>query len=230
MLRLGTRLFALALGAILSSCVTKDTTHIVLVSIADQTMDVYDGKYWIARYPVSTSRFGEGDYPGSRGTPLGKLEIARKIGGGEPLGEVFRSRRPTGEVLYPNAPGRDPIVTRILWLRGLEARNRNAFDRFIYIHGTPVERDLGHPASYGCIRMRSADVARLYNTVGIGARVDILSGRLPDPNPAARATAGNPAPRATAVNPAPRATSVNPAPRATSVNPAPRATAVYGAG
>jgi hypothetical protein len=203
MQRLGTRLFALALGAILSSCVTKDMTHLVLVSIADQTMDVYNRNLWIARYPVSTSRFGEGDYPGSRGTPLGKLEIAKKIGGGEPLGAVFRNRRPTGEVLFPNAPGRDPIVTRIIWLRGLEAQNRNAFNRYIYIHGTPVERDIGRPASYGCIRMRSADVMRLFNTVGIGARVDILAGPLPDPNPAPRATA---VPSATA---APRATTVS---------------------
>src|SRR5215469_3447623 len=100
MQRLGTRLFALALGAILASCVTKDTTHLVLVSIADQTMDVYDGKDWIARYPISTSRFGQGDYPGSRGTPLGKLEIAKKIGEGEPLGAVLRGRKPTGEILY----------------------------------------------------------------------------------------------------------------------------------
>jgi hypothetical protein len=152
-------------------------------------MDVYNRNLWIARYPVSTSRFGEGDYPGSRGTPLGQLEIARKIGAGAPLGEVFKNRRPTGEILFPNAPGRDPIVTRILWLRGLQPQNRNAYNRYIYIHGTPVERYLGHPASFGCIRMRSADVLQLFNTVGVGARVDILPGRLPDPRPAPQVAA-----------------------------------------
>lgn len=189
MRRWGTRLFALALATILSSCATKDTTHLVLVSIVDQTMDVYNRNAWIARYPVSTSKYGPSDLPGSSGTPLGKLEIAKKIGNGAPLGEVFKSRRPTGEVLFPNAPGRDPIVTRILWLKGLEAQNRYAFSRYIYIHGTPVERDIGKPVSFGCIRMRSADVVQLFNTVGVGARVDILPGPLPNPNPASQVSA-----------------------------------------
>ena len=189
MRRLEARLFVLALATILSSCVTKDTAHLLLVSIADQTMDVYNRNLWIARYPVSTSKFGESDFPGSRGTPLGKLEIAKKIGAGAPLGAVFRNRRLTGEVLYPNAPGRDPIVTRILWLKGLEAQNRNAFNRYIYIHGTPVERDIGRPASFGCVRMRSTDVMQLFNTVGLGARVDILPGPLPDPRPAPQVAA-----------------------------------------
>jgi lipoprotein-anchoring transpeptidase ErfK/SrfK len=74
-----------------------------------------------------------------------------------------------------DAPGRDPIVTRILWLEGLEPHNRNAFKRFIYIHGTPEERNIGIPSSYGCIRMRSADVMNVYNTVGVGARVLITT-------------------------------------------------------
>lgn len=85
----------------------------------------------------------------------------------------FKDRVPTGEIVPVNAPGRDPIVTRILWLRGREERNRNAFDRYIYIHGTPEERKLGEPASYGCIRMRSRDIVWLYDTVGVGARVEI---------------------------------------------------------
>ena len=72
-----------------------------------------------------------------------------------------------------DAPGRDPIVTRILWLDGLERKNRHAFARCIYIHGTPEERNIGTPASYGCIRMRSCDVIELYNTVGAGAKVII---------------------------------------------------------
>jgi lipoprotein-anchoring transpeptidase ErfK/SrfK len=87
----------------------------------------------------------------------------------------FKSREPTGEVVPVNAPGRDPIVTRILWLRGLEYRNRNAFDRMIYIHGTPEEAKIGEPSSYGCIRMRSKDVVALYKLIGVGARVDILN-------------------------------------------------------
>ena len=107
------------------------------------------------------------------GTPLGELEIARKIGGAAPAGSVFKDQRPTGEILRPDAPGRDPIVSRILWLKGLEACNRNAFSRYIYIHGTAEERRIGTPASFGCIRMRSADVIRLYDAVGVGTKVDI---------------------------------------------------------
>ncbi len=130
-------------------------------------------------YPVSTSRFGIGDRQGSYATPLGKLFVRVKIGMGQPLGEVFKSRTPTGEVLPPNATGRDPIVTRILWLDGAEARNQNAFQRGIYIHGTPQEKFLGRPASYGCIRMRSIDVASLCDRVGTGAVVKIISDHLP---------------------------------------------------
>src|SRR5205823_1035166 len=88
---------------------------------------------------------------------------------------VFKDQRRTGEILAPNAPGRDPIVTRILWLRGSQPENRNAYRRYICIHGTPEECKIGTPASYGCIRMRSRDVIDFYNTVGIGARVLIAN-------------------------------------------------------
>jgi lipoprotein-anchoring transpeptidase ErfK/SrfK len=84
----------------------------------------------------------------------------------------------TGEILPPNAPGRDPIVTRILWLRGLEKSNAHAHDRNIYIHGTPEERFIGRPASYGCIRMRSADVAQLFNAVPVGTRIEVANADL----------------------------------------------------
>jgi hypothetical protein len=92
---------------------------------------------------------------------------------------VFHNRRLTGEVLQPNTPGRDPITTRIIWLRGLEAQNAHAFQRCIYIHGTPEEKKIGRPASYGCIRMKSKDVAELYNQVPVGAVVQITPDRLP---------------------------------------------------
>ena len=128
----------------------------------------------MAVYPVSTSKFGLGDRPGSRFTPLGKLQIAEKIGDNAPPGTVFKDRRRTGEVVLANSPGRDPIVTRILWLRGLEGQNANAFGRDIYIHGTPEEWRIGSAASYGCIRMRSTDIIQLYNIVGIGAAVTIV--------------------------------------------------------
>jgi lipoprotein-anchoring transpeptidase ErfK/SrfK len=155
--------------------VTPDTRHHVVVSIPQQRLALLDNGVLLATYPISTSKFSLGDGPGSNGTPLGELEVAKKIGGGAPLGAVFKDRRRTGEVLVPDAPGRDPIVTRILWLRGREAQNANAYGRYIYIHGTPEERNLGKRASFGCIRMRSRDVIQLYDIVGPQARVTILN-------------------------------------------------------
>jgi lipoprotein-anchoring transpeptidase ErfK/SrfK len=180
-LRLG--LGGVLLLVLLASCVTKDRQHRVVVSVADQAMDVYYKAHRLARYQVSTSKFGLGDAPGSCGTPLGRLEIAKKIGARAPLGMVFKDRKPTGEILKPDTPGRDPIVSRILWLKGLEPGNRNAYGRCIYIHGTPEERNIGRPASYGCIRMRSRDVAHLFRVVGVGAEVDVVPGPLPDLSP-----------------------------------------------
>lgn len=147
----------------------------MVVSIPDQKIGIVENGSLIAQYPVSTSRYGLGDRNGSYATPTGKLQVAAKIGAGAPLGAVFKSRHFTGEILHPNAPGRDPIVTRILWLRGLETGNEHAFGRSIYIHGTPVERMIGRPASYGCIRMRSRDVIQLFNMVELGAEIDVLN-------------------------------------------------------
>src|ERR1700730_975264 len=164
---------------ILCSCTPQDQNHRIVISVADQAMDVYLRNQFLARYQVSTSQFGVGDYPGTCATPLGHLSVAQKIGNGAPLGMVFKDRKPTGEILTPNAPGRDPIVTRILWLKGLEAQNHNAFGRYIYIHGTPVENQIGKPASYGCIRMRSQDVVQLFTTVGVGTSIDVVADHLP---------------------------------------------------
>jgi lipoprotein-anchoring transpeptidase ErfK/SrfK len=133
----------------------------------------------VATYPVSTSRFGMGDNWGAMTTPTGWLQVAQKIGDHAPTGAVFHNRRFTGEVLRPNAPGRDPVITRIIWLRGLEAANARAYKRCIYIHGTPEEKYIGKPASYGCIRMKSADVTALYSQLPIGAIVQITPDRLP---------------------------------------------------
>lgn len=163
----------LLLAVIFLAGCAEDTKHRILISTASQRMIVLREKEKIAEYPVSTSKFGLGDQFGSNATPLGEFKIRKKIGGGAPLGAVFKSRKLTGEILPPDAPGRDPIVTRILWLDGLEPQNRNAFDRYIYIHGTAEERRIGEAVSYGCIRMRSRDVAELYETVGVGARVKI---------------------------------------------------------
>jgi len=187
--------FLIAAAIVLTSCMTPDTRHRVIVSVPQQRLAVLDNGVLLATYPVSTSKFTLGDAPGSRGTPLGEMEIAEKIGGSAPSGAVFKDRRRTGEVVAPDAPGRDPIVTRILWLRGLEAQNRNAFSRDIYIHGTPEERNIGQPASYGCVRMTSRDIITLYDIVGEGARVSIVDAPLaavvPTTSPEAVPSAGS---------------------------------------
>ena len=120
-----------------------------VVSVRDQKMAVMRNGRVVKTYPISTSKFGLGDKKGSCRTPLGAHRIAAKIGTGQPKGMVFKSRKPTGECVAPDSPGRDPIVTRIMWLAGMEARNRNAHSRLIYIHGTAEERTTGTPASYG---------------------------------------------------------------------------------
>ena len=172
------RNYPLLVALFLASCAAPDTQHHIVISTRDQKLAVLDRGNLLATYPVSTSKFGLGDRRGSRFTPLGQLQIAEKIGDNAPPGAVFKDRLRTGETVLANSPGRDPIVTRILWLRGLESQNANAFARDIYIHGTPEERLIGTPASYGCVRMRSTDVVQLYNIVGIGAAVTIVDAPL----------------------------------------------------
>ena len=151
----------------------------MVVSVADQRLVVIDdsGEPEIS-YPVSTSKFGLGDQPGSKKTPVGKMVVREKIGGGAKPGTVFKGRVPTGEVVKPDSPGRDPIVSRILWLGGKDKSTQNAYRRYIYIHGTAEEWRVGEPASYGCIRMRSKDVIELYDRVGVGTEIEVKRSRL----------------------------------------------------
>lgn len=172
--------FSLAAGMILSHCSSSSSTKSeVVVSVADQRMGVYEEGVLKKQYVISTSKFGLGDQPNSYRTPTGKHEIIAKIGQGLPPGAVLKSRSWNGEVLKPNAPGRDPIVSRIMWLRGLESSNSNAMRRYIYIHGTTEESRLGQPASYGCIRMGMKDVVEVFDEIGIGAKVVITKEHLP---------------------------------------------------
>src|SRR5438105_5698037 len=169
------RNYLLLVALVLASCAAPDTQHKIVVSTRDQKLALLDRGTLLATYPVSTSKFGLGDRPGSRFTPLGQLQIAEKVGDNAPPGTVFKDRRRTGEVVLANSPGRDPIVTRILGLRGLESQYANAVAGHLYIHGTPEEWRIGSPASYGCIRMRSSDIVQLYDIVGIGAAVTIVN-------------------------------------------------------
>jgi hypothetical protein len=156
----------------------------IRIDLGAQTLELLDGGGRVlASYRVSTSARGAGEREGSEQTPRGLHEIRAKIGAGAPLGAVFVERRPTGELCTRERvraePGRDWVLTRILWLRGLErGRNRcgdrDSMRRFIYIHGTPHEDSIGTPASHGCIRMRNADVVELFDRVEPGTRVEIV--------------------------------------------------------
>jgi hypothetical protein len=174
---------ALALFAFIpparSAELLPELTSRIIISVRDQKLMFVQSGAKPSTYPVSTSKFGLGDDWGRMTTPLGFLQIVQKIGDNAPPGAVFHNRRWTGEILQANAPGRDPIVTRIIWLRGLEAVNAHAFSRCIYIHGTPEEKMIGRPASYGCIRMRSDDVAALFSRVILGTIVQIVPDHLP---------------------------------------------------
>jgi hypothetical protein len=152
----------------------------IVVSLPDQQLALLDRGKVVARYPVSTSKFGIGDGIGTYRTPLGTLFVSGKFGDHLAPGAVIKSRIATGEIVDPNTPGRDAIVSRVIWLRGKEEQNRGAHDRCIYIHGTPEERRVGKPVSFGCIRMRSKDVIALYELAHIGMHVTITQKRIDD--------------------------------------------------
>lgn len=130
------------------------------------------GRKVFGPYLISTSRFGLGTALGSMKTPTGRFRIAEKIGDGMPVGTVFKSRRPV-KATKKRMRDDDVIMTRILWLDGLDSENSNTHGRFIYIHGTNHEDSLGKPASHGCIRMKSSDLVELYEMVDVDTPVAI---------------------------------------------------------
>ncbi|WPL18789.1 L,D-transpeptidase catalytic domain [Thiorhodovibrio winogradskyi] len=158
------------------------------VSLAEQRLALLSSDGTCRFYPISTALNGPGECNGSGCTPLGLHRVRLKIGDGCPPGTVFRARRPTGEIYSPalaaKHPNRDWILTRILWLTGLEAgRNRggdrDTLRRFIYIHGCPDTEPMGVPRSHGCIRMRDPDLLELFARTPRGAQVRIDQGPLP---------------------------------------------------
>ena len=155
----------------------------IRIDLPGQWLELFgDDGACIRRYSVSTGSRGAGEEKGSYQTPRGRHLVRARIGEGAPLGAVFRGRRPTGAVLTPPLaeanPDRDWILTRILWLSGLEpGRNRlgsvDTMQRYIYIHGTPDSEPMGEPHSMGCVRMRNRDVAELFDLVPVGTLVEI---------------------------------------------------------
>src|SRR2546423_6556096 len=142
------------------------------ISIRDQQLNVSRDGETFRSYPISTSRFGVGTEEGSFKTPTGRFRIAQKIGGDMPDGTIFRSRVALGPE-DPLPSTEDLVMSRILWLDGLDEDNANTRDRFIYIHGTKHEDKIGTPASHGCVRMRNGDVAELFKLVDEGTHVII---------------------------------------------------------
>ena len=158
------------------------TPRRILVDIDTQTLTLFARERELARYRVSSGLNGAGELHGSGCTPRGLHRVRLRIGAGCPVGTVFRGRRPTGEVYGPELaadyPGRDWILTRILWLTGCEpGRNRggcvDTLRRYIYIHGCPDTAPMGEPRSHGCIRMRNDDLVDLFNATPVGTPVEI---------------------------------------------------------
>ena len=152
------------------------------IDIAAQTLALFDGGRLLRRYSVSTAKNGPGEKNGSFCTPRGRHIVRAKIGAGQPVNAVFVRRRPTGELWSPELdekyPGRDWMLTRILWLSGCEpGRNRlgevDTMRRYIYIHGSPDRAEMGKPGSIGCIRMRNADIVELFELVPPYTEVEI---------------------------------------------------------
>ncbi|MEY2561914.1 MAG: hypothetical protein QOH88_107 [Verrucomicrobiota bacterium] len=142
----------------------KSAQTTIHVSVRRQQLTLKSGRKNLGSYPISSSRFGLGSEEGSMKTPTGRFRVAEMIGDGMPVGTVFKSRRPikaTKKLLREE----DLVMTRILWLDGLEPGNANTHDRYIYIHGTNHEESIGEPASHGCIRMRNADLVELFERV-----------------------------------------------------------------
>ncbi|MFZ9936763.1 MAG: L,D-transpeptidase family protein [Luteolibacter sp.] len=148
--------------------------HIV-VSIAEQKLDVIDDHAGlIASFDVSTSEKGMGFEEGSCRTPTGKFRICEKIGDGEPIGTIFKARKPVGLWHPGDVCGDDLVLTRILRLDGIDPENLNTLQRFIYIHGTNHEADIGRPAGHGCVRLRNMDMMTLFDMVDVDSLVEIL--------------------------------------------------------
>ena len=165
----------------------KDNPFLIRVSIDEQRLQLIEAGVIAMDVAVATARNGPGERMHSECTPRGRHRVRAKIGAGCPPNTVFVGRRPTGERYGPELrrehPGRDWILTRILWLCGEEpGRNRlgevDSMRRYIYIHGCPEEDRMGEPSSHGCVKMRNDDVVRLFDRVPVGTKVVIQEAAL----------------------------------------------------
>jgi L,D-transpeptidase YbiS len=154
--------------------VKKSTQPSIHISVPKQQLAVKRGRTTERTFPISTSKFGLGSEEGSMKTPLGRFRIVEKIGHDLPPDTAFKSRKPV-RASAETLKSADLVMSRILWLDGLEAHNSNTYDRYIYIHGTNQEQAIGEPASHGCVRMKRTDVAQLFDLVEVGTPVVIAA-------------------------------------------------------
>ncbi len=155
----------------------------LIVRADSQTADLMQDGEVVKTYRISTAKNGSGCEAGSYCTPAGKLKVSEKIGDGLEEGTILKSRLPTGEVWKGEESDEDMILTRILWLEGTEEHNRNSKDRYIYLHGTNREQDLGTAASKGCVRFSNKDIIEVYDFLKEGAEVEIIYTSCPKPKP-----------------------------------------------
>lgn len=148
-------------------------SQLLRVTIGQQLATLIKEGLLVATWPVSTSRFGIGQEEGSFRTPVGNFRVFGKIGDGAPPWSIFKGRIPIGEIALPGGE-EDLILTRILWLEGMDEGNANTLNRYIYFHGTNQEELIGTPASHGCIRLRNIDMIDLFDQITVGTPVEIL--------------------------------------------------------
>jgi lipoprotein-anchoring transpeptidase ErfK/SrfK len=141
------------------------------VTIGSQRLRLFEGRHLLRDLPCSTSKYGIGFREGSHQTPLGRFIVREKHGAGAEIGTIFRARRPIGLWRPGMETSSDLVLTRILWLHGLEPLNANTWQRYIYIHGTNDEASIGRPASHGCVRLRNADMVDLFDLTPEGTQV-----------------------------------------------------------
>ena len=145
------------------------------VNVGPQRLTLWDGSRQVKSWPVSTSKFGLGSKEGSFKTPLGAFQIREKHGEGAEWGTIFKGRKPVGLWKPGDETEEDLVLTRILWLDGLQPHNANTFERYVYIHGTNGEDRIGRPASHGCVRLANSDVIELFDLVPVGTPVWITA-------------------------------------------------------
>jgi hypothetical protein len=161
-----------------------DDAPFIIIDTKNQTLYLFEQKKLKQSFPVSTSAIGVGNAAGSNRTPLGLHKIAEKFGDGEPIGMIFKARKPSGALATiqtrPIKGDGDDVTTRVMWLQGLEpgvneGQGIDSHARYIYIHGTPEEGLIGTPESHGCVRMNNTQVIELFNQVPVGTLVDIVN-------------------------------------------------------